>query len=64
MVSVSNRIDELAGFVGLEYRRLAAFDHVLGPAHDRGRVHGNDLAEDKPVEQHPDGGQVLLNARC
>ena len=26
------------------------------------RVLGNDLADDKPVKEHPDGGEVLFDA--
>ena len=32
--------------------RLAPFDHVLGPAHHRGRVGPDHLADHQPVEQH------------
>ncbi len=28
-----------------------------------GRIHGDDLAGDEPVEQHADGGQMLLDGR-
>ena len=28
-----------------------------------GRIGGDDLAGDQPVEQHPDGGEVLLDRR-
>jgi hypothetical protein len=49
-------------FLG-EDRRLAALDHVLRPAHSMRRVDREDLADDQPIEQHPDRGQVLLNCR-
>ena len=49
-----------AGLVGFEDRGLAALDDVPGAAHG-GRVHGDDLAHDRPVEQHADGGEVLLD---
>ena len=32
-------------------------------AHGVGRVDGDDLAGDQPVEQHPNGGQVLFDRR-
>jgi len=34
---------------------------VLGAADDVGRIGGDHLAGDQPVEQHPDRGQVLLD---
>src|SRR5260221_12655416 len=36
---------------------------MLGPAHGRGRVRGHDLTYDEPVEQLPEGGELLLHAR-
>jgi hypothetical protein len=36
---------------------------VLGAAHGVGRVQRHDLADDEPIEEHADGGQVLLHGR-
>ena len=47
----------------VQHRGLAGLDHVLRPAHRVRRVGGDDLAGDQPVEQHADGGQVLLDGR-
>ena len=44
-------------------RRRALRDDVLRAAHSRGRVHGEDLADDEPVAEHADRGQVLLDGR-
>ena len=41
----------------------AGFDYMLGSAHRMGRVGRDDLSGDQPVEQHADGGQVLLDRR-
>ena len=50
-------------FVAVEHRRLAFFDDMLGPAHRGGRVLLDHLADDQPIEQHADRGQVLLDGR-
>jgi hypothetical protein len=52
-----------AGLVGGEHGRLAAFDDVLGAAHRGGGIAGEDAAGDEPIEQHADGGEVLLDGR-
>ena len=36
---------------------------MLGATHGRSRVDGQDAAGGQPVEQHADGGQVLLDGR-
>jgi len=46
-----------------EHRSLAPAHDVLGSAHRVGRVHGQHLADDQPIEQHADGGEVLLDRR-
>ena len=56
-------VEQLARLGRRQHRRLAAFDHVLRAAHGVGGVDGEDLADDQPVEQHADGGQVLLDGR-
>jgi hypothetical protein len=60
---VRDRLEQLAPFGTLEHRRLAGFDHVLRPAHRRGRVGRHDLAGHQPVEQHTDRSELLLDRR-
>jgi hypothetical protein len=57
-------VEELLGLVAVEHRRLALFDDVLGPAHGRGRVLFDDLADDQRVEQHAQCCEVLLDGRA
>lgn len=57
-------VEELARLVRGKDRGLAGLNHVLGPAGRGGRVVGHDLADDEPVEEHPDCGEVLLGRRC
>jgi len=52
-----------AGLVSGEHRRLAALDDVFRAADRGGRVDGEHAAGDQPVEQHADGGEVLLDGR-
>ena len=54
-------VEELAGLLGGEHGRLAAFDAEFRAAYRAGRIEGDDAAADQPVEQHADGGQVLLD---
>jgi hypothetical protein len=42
---------------------LAGPDDIFGTAHGGGRIHGQDLADYKPVEQHADGSQPLFDRR-
>lgn len=58
-----DRIQESSRFKSREHRRLAAFDHMFGSADRGGRIVGHDLPDDEPVEEHPDGGQVLFHGR-
>jgi hypothetical protein len=53
----------LSGLLLGEDRRLSALHDVLGPAHGMRRIDCEDLADDQPVEQHADRGQVQLNGR-
>jgi hypothetical protein len=46
-----------------EHRGFARFDDVLRAAHRIRRIGRDDLARDPPVEQHANGGQVLLDRR-
>ena len=56
-----DRIEQVAGFCGREYRRFAFLDGVFRHAHSAGGVGGQDLADDEPVEEHPDSGKVELD---
>jgi len=44
-----------------EHRGLTFFDAVLRPANGVRGVHGHDLAGDEPIEEHANGGEVLLD---
>ena len=56
-------VEDGPGLLGGEDRRLSGLDDVLG-APDRARgVEGQDLADDEPVEEHPERREVLLDAR-
>ena len=56
-------VEELPGLGRREDRRRTLGDDVLRPA-DRGRgVHGEDLADDEPVAEDADRGQVMLDGR-
>ena len=54
---------QLPGLLLSKDRRLATVHDMLGPAHRVRRVGGENLADDQPVEQHTDRGQVLLDCR-
>ncbi len=56
-----DRIEESARFLGGQHGRFAFSDGVLRAAHSACRVCGDDLSDDKPVEQHANGGQVELD---
>ena len=62
-VRVMDAVEERARFVGGQHAGFAALDDVLGAAYRGGRIDGDDMAGDQPVEQHADGGQVLLDGR-
>ena len=53
-----DRIEQVAGFCGREYRRCAFRHGEFRPSHSAGGVGGQDLADDEPVEEHPDSGKV------
>jgi hypothetical protein len=57
-----NGVDQPPPLRAVEHRRLAGFDHVLRPAHCRGRIARRHLAGDRPVEQHAHRGELLLHA--
>jgi hypothetical protein len=54
-------VEECSRLVGFEDGRLALLDDVLGGAHGGGGIHFEHLADDQPVEEHPQGRQVLLD---
>ena len=56
-----DRLEELPRLRRREDRRRALGDDVLRPPHGRGGVHRKDLADDEPVAEHADRGQVLLH---
>ena len=56
-------VEEFMGLLGGEHGRLALLHDVLRTADGGGRVHLQDLADDQVVEEHADGGEVLLHAR-
>ena len=58
-----DRIEEAAGLPGRQHRCLAGFHNVPGTPYRAGRIEGHHLADYEPVEQHPDGRQVLLDGR-
>ena len=59
----SNRdaVEEHAGLVGRQDGRLALFYDVFWAAHGMGRINLNNVADDQPVEQHPERGEMLLD---
>ena len=54
-------VEEDAGLIGGEHRRFAFVDDVFGAADRMGGVDGDDLAGNQPVEEHADGGELLLD---
>ena len=44
-----------------EHGRLAGLDDVLRAPDRCGGVHGHDLADDEPIEEHPQSGEGLLD---
>ena len=54
-------VQQLARLFGVQHRCLAGFDDMLRAAHRVRRIGGDNLAGDQPVEQHADGGEVLLH---
>ena len=58
-----DRIEEAASFPGRQHRGLAGFHNVPGTPYRAGRIEWHNLADHEPIEQHPDGRQVLLDGR-
>ena len=55
-------VEQNPHLLGRQHGRLALLHAMLWPAHRVRRVDRDDLASDEPVEEHPDGGEVLLDA--
>jgi hypothetical protein len=56
-------VEQGAGLVGCKDRYLVMLDHVLRTTDRAGWIHFNDVAAGQPVEEHPDGGELLLDGR-
>src|ERR1700751_919565 len=50
----ADAVQRKAGLLGVQDSGLAGFHHMFGAADSMRRVGGHDLADDQPVEQHPD----------
>ena len=55
---VDHQGDQVAGFLGREDGRLAFLEGVFRSTHRASGVYGQDLADDEPVEEHPDSGEM------
>ena len=53
-------VKQRTGLVGRQYRCLAFFNNIFGTAHGMRRIDVDDMPGNKPIEQHPERGQVLL----
>ena len=56
-----NRIEQPAHLIGFEDRRDAYLAAELRALHEEGRVLGNDLLNDEPIEEAAQGGEVLFD---
>ena len=56
-----NRSQQVMHFVGIEDRGLPFLDAMLWSTDRMCGVRGDDLAGNQPIEEHADGGQVLLD---
>ena len=54
-------LEKRPGLLGGQDRRFSPGDDMLRPPDRVGRVDGHDLAGHQPVEEHADGGEVLLD---
>ena len=54
-------VEQGAGFLCRQHRRLARLEGVFGAAHGVGRVQLQDMAGDQPVKQNAKRRQVLLD---
>jgi hypothetical protein len=55
--------EQVVHLLGREHRRFALLDHMFWSAHGMGRIVGDDLADDQPVEEHAHGRQMLFHGR-
>jgi hypothetical protein len=58
-----DRVEQRAGLVGVEHRRLALFYNVFGAAHRVGRIGFENMAGHQPIEKHPQRGEMLFDGR-
>lgn len=56
-------LDQQPRLVCKKNRGLAFADGVLRPAHRARRIHGHDLPDHQPIEEHSNGGELLLDSR-
>ena len=56
-------VEKRPGLLRGEHRGLAGLDDMLRAAHRARGVERQDLADDEPIEEHPQRGEVLLDAR-
>jgi hypothetical protein len=56
-------VEELARFERPSVPGLASLDNVFGAANGGGGIYRQHLADHRPVEQHADGGEPLLDGR-
>jgi hypothetical protein len=52
-----------ARLLAVKHRRAAFGYNMFGPAHRVRRIHFDGLADDEPVKEHANSGQVLLDRR-
>jgi hypothetical protein len=60
-IRVVDRIQQRARFLLGQNWRFAFLNRVLRASDRRGRIRGHDLADHQPIEQHADGGEMLLD---
>ena len=56
-----DRIEQGTRLVHIQDGRLALPLRVLWPTHGMSGIHGEDLADEHPIEEHPQGGQPLFH---
>jgi hypothetical protein len=58
-----DQVEECAGFFCGENGGLAFSHDMLRPTNHAGGVGGHDLTQDKPIEEHADGGELYFDRR-
>jgi hypothetical protein len=53
-------VEQDAGFARREHRGFAFFHDMLGATHRVRRIHIHDMADDRPVEEHPKAARCFL----